>query len=82
MRLSWGEVPLPPYIPEWDSTSEQYQTIYGDRPGAVAAPTAGLHFTPEPLETLGQQGVGQAFVTLHVGVGTFRPVESEDIRQQ
>jgi S-adenosylmethionine:tRNA ribosyltransferase-isomerase len=76
-----GEVPLPPYITERESTPEQYQTVYGDRPGAVAAPTAGLHFTPDLLETLGQQGIGQAFVTLHVGVGTFRPVESEDIRQ-
>jgi S-adenosylmethionine:tRNA ribosyltransferase-isomerase len=76
-----GEVPLPPYITERDSTPEQYQTIYGDRPGAVAAPTAGLHFTPELLKTLQLQGIQQAFVTLHVGVGTFRPVESSDIRQ-
>lgn len=76
-----GEMPLPPYITERDSTPEQYQTVYGDRPGAVAAPTAGLHFTLELLDTLQEKGIGQAFVTLHVGAGTFRPVESDDIRQ-
>ncbi|MEC4815055.1 MAG: tRNA preQ1(34) S-adenosylmethionine ribosyltransferase-isomerase QueA, partial [Scytonema sp. PMC 1069.18] len=76
----FGEVPLPPYITESNADSEQYQTIYADRPGAVAAPTAGLHFTPELLERLRQSGINQAFVTLHVGVGTFRPVEVEDIK--
>ena len=76
---TYGQMPLPPYITNPDSDPSQYQTVYADRPGAVAAPTAGLHFTPELLQTLQEQGIGQAFVTLHVGVGTFRPVEAEDI---
>jgi S-adenosylmethionine:tRNA ribosyltransferase-isomerase len=76
-----GVVPLPPYITDSQSDPEQYQTVYGDRPGAVAAPTAGLHFTPELLARLQAQGIQQAFVTLHVGVGTFRPVEVENITQ-
>jgi S-adenosylmethionine:tRNA ribosyltransferase-isomerase len=75
----FGEVPLPPYINESNSTAEQYQTVYAKVPGAVAAPTAGLHFTPELLDSLRARGIGQAYVTLHVGVGTFRPVEAEDI---
>jgi S-adenosylmethionine:tRNA ribosyltransferase-isomerase len=74
-----GQVPLPPYIKDHSSAPERYQTVYGDRPGAVAAPTAGLHFTPELLSQLQNQGIEQAFVTLHVGVGTFRPIESEII---
>ena len=74
-----GEVPLPPYIDRSESDAEQYQTVYSDPVGAVAAPTAGLHFTPELLEKLKERGVEQAFVTLHVGVGTFRPVEAETI---
>lgn len=74
-----GQVPLPPYINASQALPEQYQTVYADRPGAVAAPTAGLHFTPELLKTLQAKGIEQAFVTLHVGVGTFRPVEAEDI---
>jgi S-adenosylmethionine:tRNA ribosyltransferase-isomerase len=77
----FGQVPLPPYITDSASQPEQYQTVYADRPGAVAAPTAGLHFTPSLLDRLQQKGIGQAFVTLHVGVGTFRPVETEDITQ-
>lgn len=76
-----GEVPLPPYITESEADPEQYQTVYADRPGSAAAPTAGLHFTPELLKRLKQQGIDQAFVTLHVGVGTFRPVEATDITQ-
>ncbi|MUH00936.1 tRNA preQ1(34) S-adenosylmethionine ribosyltransferase-isomerase QueA [Scytonema sp. UIC 10036] len=76
----FGEVPLPPYITTSDAKSEQYQTVYAEHPGAVAAPTAGLHFTPELLERLQQRGINRAFVTLHVGVGTFRPVEVEDIK--
>ncbi|NJP09371.1 MAG: tRNA preQ1(34) S-adenosylmethionine ribosyltransferase-isomerase QueA [Leptolyngbyaceae cyanobacterium RU_5_1] len=76
-----GQVPLPPYITNPTADSEQYQTVYSDRPGAVAAPTAGLHFTPELLQELQEHGIDQVFVTLHVGVGTFRPVESEDITQ-
>jgi len=74
-----GTVPLPPYITESQAEPEQYQTVYGDRPGSAAAPTAGLHFTPELLARLQAQGISQAFVTLHVGVGTFRPVEAENI---
>lgn len=74
-----GEVPLPPYIDQSSSEAEQYQTVYSDPVGAVAAPTAGLHFTPELLEKLKKKGIDQAFVTLHVGVGTFRPVEAETI---
>ena len=76
----FGQVPLPPYITQSDSQPEQYQTVYADRVGAVAAPTAGLHFTPELFERLDHNGIQHAFVTLHVGVGTFRPVETEDIR--
>ncbi|PLZ95869.1 tRNA preQ1(34) S-adenosylmethionine ribosyltransferase-isomerase QueA [Fischerella thermalis CCMEE 5268] len=75
----FGEVPLPPYITNTEAQSEQYQTVYAQNPGAVAAPTAGLHFTPELLEKLRQQNINQAFVTLHVGVGTFRPVEVENV---
>jgi S-adenosylmethionine:tRNA ribosyltransferase-isomerase len=74
-----GQVPLPPYITDHSSEPERYQTVYADRPGAVAAPTAGLHFTPELLARLQDHGIQQAFVTLHVGVGTFRPVEAETI---
>lgn len=74
-----GCVPLPPYITESAATPEQYQTVYADRIGAVAAPTAGLHFTPELLQTLADVGIQHTFVTLHVGVGTFRPVEAADI---
>jgi S-adenosylmethionine:tRNA ribosyltransferase-isomerase len=76
-----GQMPLPPYITALDSRPEQYQTVYAEQPGAVAAPTAGLHFTPELLATLADRGIAHTFVTLHVGVGTFRPVEVEDITQ-
>jgi len=74
-----GEVPLPPYINQSQADPEQYQTVYGDRPGSAAAPTAGLHFTPELLERLTARGIEQVQITLHVGVGTFRPVEVENI---
>jgi S-adenosylmethionine:tRNA ribosyltransferase-isomerase len=74
-----GEVPLPPYIDSAHSDPEQYQTVFATTPGAVAAPTAGLHFTPELLQALQDQGIRQAYVTLHVGIGTFRPVEAERI---
>ncbi|MBL1177314.1 MAG: tRNA preQ1(34) S-adenosylmethionine ribosyltransferase-isomerase QueA [Pantanalinema sp. GBBB05] len=74
-----GQLPLPPYITQLESEPEQYQTVYAACPGAVAAPTAGLHFTPELLQQLQACGIQQAFVTLHVGVGTFRPVEAENI---
>lgn len=75
----FGHVPLPPYIKDSQSLPEQYQTIYAQTPGSVAAPTAGLHFTPELLEKLTAKGVEQTFVTLHIGVGTFRPVEAQKI---
>ncbi|MBD2447077.1 tRNA preQ1(34) S-adenosylmethionine ribosyltransferase-isomerase QueA [Nostoc sp. FACHB-152] len=76
---TFGEIPLPPYITTTQAADEQYQTVYAQQPGAIAAPTAGLHFTPELLEKLRDRGINQAFVTLHVGVGTFRPVEVEDV---
>jgi S-adenosylmethionine:tRNA ribosyltransferase-isomerase len=74
-----GQVPLPPYIESRQSQPEQYQTVFAQTPGSVAAPTAGLHFTPELLKTLEAKGIRQAYVTLHVGIGTFRPVEVERI---
>ncbi|EKV03220.1 S-adenosylmethionine:tRNA ribosyltransferase-isomerase [Leptolyngbya sp. PCC 7375] len=76
---AFGEVPLPPYITDSHAEPDQYQTIYAQNPGAVAAPTAGLHFTPEVFQALEEKGVQRAEVTLHVGLGTFRPVESEAI---
>ncbi|MHC5935041.1 tRNA preQ1(34) S-adenosylmethionine ribosyltransferase-isomerase QueA [Nostoc sp.] len=75
----FGEIPLPPYITASSAADEQYQTVYAKQPGAIAAPTAGLHFTPELLQKLRDRNINQAFVTLHVGVGTFRPVEVEDV---
>ena len=76
----YGEVPLPPYIDrQYPSSEERYQTRYAARPGAVAAPTAGLHLSDELLEALKQKGIKQAHVTLHVGIGTFRPLEKEDL---
>ena len=75
----FGEVPLPPYITTSQAADDQYQTVYAKQPGAIAAPTAGLHFTPELLQKLRDRNINQAFITLHVGVGTFRPVEVEDV---
>ena len=75
----YGQLPLPPYITDNDTESDRYQTVYAAKPGAIAAPTAGLHFTPELLAQLQQQGIEQTYITLHVGVGTFRPVESAEI---
>ncbi|MCA1992456.1 MAG: tRNA preQ1(34) S-adenosylmethionine ribosyltransferase-isomerase QueA [Coleofasciculus sp. S288] len=75
----YGHVPLPPYITSAQASLEQYQTIYAHTPGAIAAPTAGLHFTEKLLEQCEERGIRTAFVTLHVGVGTFRPVEVDDI---
>lgn len=74
-----GKMPLPPYIKEELQDKERYQTVYSKDPGSAAAPTAGLHFTPELLETLKGRGVELAFLTLHVGLGTFRPVKEENI---
>lgn len=75
-----GQMPLPPYITERLTDKERYQTVYAKELGSAAAPTAGLHFTPELLESLRAKGVNTAFVTLHVGLGTFRPVKADDIR--
>jgi S-adenosylmethionine:tRNA ribosyltransferase-isomerase len=76
-----GHMPLPPYIdrPDEDSDKERYQTVYNQKPGAVAAPTAGLHFDDEILAKLKAKGVNTAFVTLHVGAGTFQPVRVDNI---
>lgn len=76
---SHGSMPLPPYIQGSQSEPAQYQTVYAARPGSVAAPTAGLHFTPGLLQRLEEHQIRHVFVTLHVGIGTFRPVESADI---
>jgi len=76
----YGEIPLPPYIHAHDpSDDERYQTRYASRPGAVAAPTAGLHFSDALLKALADRGVELTRITLHVGLGTFRPVEDEDL---
>lgn len=75
-----GQMPLPPYITQRLSDKERYQTVYAKELGSAAAPTAGLHFTPELLNELRTMGVNTAFVTLHVGLGTFRPVKADDIR--
>lgn len=74
-----GEVPLPPYIHRPLADRERYQTIYARSGGSAAAPTAGLHFTPELLEKIRNKGVRTTFVTLHVGIGTFRPVRCENV---
>ncbi|MBM3223110.1 MAG: tRNA preQ1(34) S-adenosylmethionine ribosyltransferase-isomerase QueA [Candidatus Tectomicrobia bacterium] len=82
-----GEVPLPPYIKRADNQPqrpfdlERYQTVYARHPGAVAAPTAGLHFTPALLQHLAQQGIARAAVTLHVGWGTFQPIRATLVEQ-
>ncbi len=75
-----GTVPLPPYIRAPLANPERYQTVYSREPGSAAAPTAGLHFTPELLARLAAQGVETAYVLLHVGLDTFRPVEEDDPR--
>lgn len=80
----YGQIPLPSYIKrsvEMEVDKERYQTVYANKSGAVAAPTAGLHFTNELIHDLEAKGVSKSFVTLHVGVGTFRPVQVDDIRQ-
>lgn len=74
-----GTLPLPPYINSGHASPERYQTVYADQDGSIAAPTAGLHFTPELLDEVRARGVETAFVTLHVGLGTFRPVNVERI---
>ncbi len=81
---TYGQVPLPPYISRTEGTNEEdrkrYQTVYASSPGAVAAPTAGLHFTRELLDKIRGKGVGTTEITLHVGHGTFAPVRCEEIR--
>ncbi len=79
---SSGHMPLPPYIDREDNTAdrERYQTVYAEKPGAVAAPTAGLHFDQPLLDKLKLAGVDMAYVTLHVGAGTFQPVRADNIR--
>ena len=74
-----GKMPLPPYIKEELQDSERYQTVYSKEVGSAAAPTAGLHFTKELLEKIQAMGVRVCYVTLHVGLGTFRSVKAEDI---
>ena len=74
-----GKMPLPPYIKEELNDPERYQTVYSRELGSAAAPTAGLHFTPELLEEIREKGVKVCFVTLHVGLGTFRPVKEDEI---
>ncbi len=74
-----GQMPLPPYIKEKLQDQERYQTVYSREKGSAAAPTAGLHFTEELLSRIEQKGIGIGYVTLHVGLGTFRPVNAENI---
>jgi|ERR1700733_6009359 len=78
-----GQMPLPPYIRrKYNSEDESnYQTIFAKHPGAIAAPTAALHFTPGLVQALAAKGISETHLTLHVGIGTFRPVQTEDIRQ-
>ncbi|WP_016886348.1 tRNA preQ1(34) S-adenosylmethionine ribosyltransferase-isomerase QueA [Bacillus licheniformis] len=78
---SLGEMPLPPYIKEQLDDRERYQTVYSKKQGSAAAPTAGLHFTEEILDALREKGVHIAFITLHVGLGTFRPVSAENVEE-
>lgn len=76
-----GEMPLPPYIKEKLEDKERYQTVYSKIEGSAAAPTAGLHFTNELLEDIKDKGVKTAYLTLHVGLGTFRPVSVENVEE-
>ena len=76
-----GQMPLPPYITHQLKDKNRYQTVYAEHDGSAAAPTAGLHFSPELLEEIQAKGVRLAHVTLHVGLGTFRPVKVEDVSQ-
>ena len=76
-----GQMPLPPYITHQLEDKNRYQTVYAKHSGSAAAPTAGLHFTPELLKEIKESGVDIAHVTLHVGLGTFRPVKVENIQE-
>jgi S-adenosylmethionine:tRNA ribosyltransferase-isomerase len=79
----FGHIPLPPYIKRGDEPldRERYQTVFAERDGSIAAPTAGLHFTHEMLRLLAEKGVRTATITLHVGIGTFAPVKTCDVRE-
>ncbi len=81
LLADFGEIPLPPYITSRESQPKQYQTVFAEKDGAVAAPTAGLHFTNELFNRLESQGIDRTYITLHVGVGTFRPVEVTTITE-
>ena len=81
LLADFGEIPLPPYITSRESQPRQYQTVFAQKDGAVAAPTAGLHFTEQLFEKLEARGIARTYITLHVGVGTFRPVEVEKITE-
>lgn len=74
-----GSVPVPPYVKATESNTQNYQTVYAKNVGSVAAPTAGFHFTPELIEKLKAKGIKFATITLHVGIGTFRPVQTDDL---
>lgn len=74
-----GEMPLPPYIKEKLDDPERYQTVYAKTPGSAAAPTAGLHWTKDLLQKVQDKGVKLVYLTLHVGLGTFRPVDEKNI---
>ena len=76
-----GEMPLPPYITHKLQNPEMYQTVYAKYEGSAAAPTAGLHFTKELLDSIAQKGIDLAYVTLHVGLGTFRPVKVDNVKE-
>jgi S-adenosylmethionine:tRNA ribosyltransferase-isomerase len=76
-----GHIPFPPYIRNRDVTEQDYQTLWATHPGSVAAPTAGLHFTPSLLASLADRGIQTTDITLHIGLDTFRPVEVEDVTQ-
>ena len=76
-----GEMPLPPYITKKLEDKDRYQTVYAKNPGCAAAPTAGLHFTPELLDRIKAKGINIGYVTLHVGLGTFRPVKAEEVTE-
>jgi len=84
LLLKYGKLPLPSYIKreaEAEVDADRYQTVYAKQPGALAAPTAGLHFTDELMQEFSAKGIGRTTVTLHVGLGTFLPVKTEDIRE-
>jgi S-adenosylmethionine:tRNA ribosyltransferase-isomerase len=84
LLAKYGLVPLPPYIRKGRAEAgdrERYQTVYAHRAGSVAAPTAGLHFTERVFRRLDERGIGRVFVTLHIGLGTFQPIQAEDFTQ-